>query len=109
MEILRGYGLGLIMAQLLNNYCNRHRIVPKAGKCLGTLFGTGIGVTQCDPASPINFNIVVDEVVRALLYVVCIPQEDNHDMGWAAWERNLVVYADDGRIAGRVMNGSRMH
>ena len=47
------------------------------------------------------FNIVVDAVVRAVLEVVCIPQEAQHGMGWAAGEINLVLCADDGRIAGR--------
>ena len=38
-------------------------------------------VTQCDPVSPIIFNIVVDAVVQAVLDVVCIPQEAQHGMG----------------------------
>ena len=49
------------------------------------------------------FNIVVDEVVRAVLELVCGPHEAWHGMGWVAGERNLVFYADDGRIAGRVV------
>ena len=47
------------------------------------------------------FNIVVDAVVRAVLEVVCGPQEAQDNMGWAAGERKLVFYADVGRIAGR--------
>ena len=54
-----------------------------------------------DPASPMIFNIGVDVVVRATLEVVCGPQEARHGMGWAAGERNLIFYADNGRIGGR--------
>ena len=47
------------------------------------------------------FNIVVDSVVGATLEVVCSPQEARHGMGWATGERNLIFYAEDGRIGGR--------
>ena len=56
---------------------------------------------QGDPASFMIFNIVVDAVVRAVLDMVCRPQEAHHGLGWAAGERNLIFYANDGRIAGR--------
>ena len=46
-------------------------------------------------------NIVVGVVVRAVLDVVCGPQEAQHGLVWAAGERNLIFYADDGRIAGQ--------
>ena len=60
--------------QILNIYWKWQRIVPKAGNFLWTAFGTRRGVTQGDLASPIIFNIVVDAVVREVLYVVCRPQ-----------------------------------
>ena len=63
--------------------------------------GTGRGVIKGKPTSPTIFNIVVDAAVRAVLEVVCGPQEAWHGMDWAAGERNPVVYADDGWIAGR--------
>ena len=44
------------------------------------------------------FKIVVNVVVRAVLEEVCSPQEAHHGMGWEAGARNLVFYADDGRI-----------
>ena len=75
LELLRGYRLG-------KNLARRQRIVTKVGKYLGTEFGSGRGVTQGDPASPIIFNIVVDAVVGAVLEEVCIPQEVQHGMGW---------------------------
>ena len=71
------------------------------GNSLVKEFWTGKGLTQGDPVSPMIFNIVVDAVVRAVLDVVCRPQEDHHGLGWAAVERNLIFYAGDGRIAGR--------
>ena len=67
LDILRGYGLGTNLARLLNHYWERQRIVPKAGKFMGKEFGTGKGVTQVYPASPMIFNIVVDEVMRVVL------------------------------------------
>ena len=47
------------------------------------------------------FNIVVEAVVRAMLEVVCDPQEARHGMGWAAGEHNPIFYADDRRIVER--------
>ena len=76
-------------------------LVPKVNRFLGIPFGTGRRVTQGDPASPMMFNIMVNEVVGALLEVVCAPQDTRHDMGWAVGERNLVFYVDDRRIGGR--------
>ena len=89
LELLRGYGLGPNLARLLDNYWRRQRIVPKVGKYLVTEFGTGIVVTQGDPASPMIFNIVVDAVVHAVLDEVCSPQEAQHGMGWEAGARNI--------------------
>ena len=47
------------------------------------------------------FNIVVDTVVRAVLDVVCVYQEDQHGLGWAVGERNVIFCADDSRIVVR--------
>ena len=47
------------------------------------------------------FNIVVDVVVRAVLDVVCGPQEAHNGLRWAVGERNLIFYANKGRIAGQ--------
>ena len=32
---------------------------------------------------------------------VCIPQEAHHGMGWVAVEHKIILYVDDGHIAGR--------
>ena len=40
-------------------------------------------------------------MVRAVVDVVCEPQEDQHGLGWSAGERNLFFCANYGRIAGR--------
>ena len=66
-------------------------------------------MTQGDPAPPNISNIMVDTVVRAVLYVVYGPQEVQHGLGWADGERKLVFYADDGRITGQTTDGCRMH
>ena len=50
LELLRGYGMGPNLAQLLENYWRRQRIVPEVGKYLGTAVGEGRGVTQGNPA-----------------------------------------------------------
>ena len=99
MEIVRGYGVGQNTARLIDHHSENLRFVPKASRFLGMDFGTGIGVTQCDHVSPMIFNSVVDAVLRAVLEVVCGPQEARHGMGWAAGEQNLMFYADDGRIS----------
>ena len=67
--------MGLNLARLLKSYWDHHRIFPNMGKFLRKDFRTGRGVTQGDPVSPMIFNIVVDAVVRAVLDVVCEPQE----------------------------------
>ena len=64
-------------------------------------FGTGGGVTNGKPASPMIFNTVMDAVIREVIEEVFGPLESNHIMVWAVGERNLVFYADDRRIAGR--------
>ena len=101
METLKGYRLGPNMAQLLGHYWQKKKIVPKAGKFLIHLFGTGCGVTQGYPALPMGFNTVVDSVVREVLVEVCGPQEAHHRIGWELGERNLIFYADEGKIVGR--------
>ena len=98
---MRGYRLGTNLARLLKNYWKRQRIVPNLGKCQGTSFETGRGVKQGDPASPIIFNNVVDAVVQVVLNVVCSTWESHNGIGWAAGDKNLVFYANDGRILGR--------
>ena len=58
------------MARLIAHHWDTLMFVPKVKRFLGTPFGTGIGVTQGDPASPMILNIVVDAVVRETLEAV---------------------------------------
>ena len=51
-------------------------------------------MTQENPTSTMILNIMVDAVVKAVIDMVCIPQEAQHDMGWAAGERKLLFYGD---------------
>ena len=92
--------MGPNLACLLKAYWGRQSIVPNMGKFLGKAFWVGKGVMQGNPASPMIFNIVVDEVVPEVLDVVCGTQEAQHDLVWVAGERNVIFYADNGRIAG---------
>ena len=75
MEILRGYGLGPKLQWLLQRYWDGQKVVPKAGKLFGRPLNTERGGTQGYPSSPMIFNIVVNEVVRAVLMEVCGTQE----------------------------------
>ena len=58
-------------------------------------------MTQGNSASPTIFTIVVDMVVRAVLDVICGPQESQHGLVWASGERNLVFYPKNVRIVGQ--------
>ena len=44
---------------------------------------------------------MLDAVVSAVIDVVCGNQEAQRGLGWEDGERNLLFYADGGRIAGR--------
>ena len=44
---------------------------------------------------------MVDSVLREVLDEVFGPQEAQHVLGWSSEGRNLVFYADNGRIAGQ--------
>ena len=63
MEILRGYGLGTNMTNLLVHYWKNNSIVHKERRFLEQLLGMGWGVTQVNPASPMISNIVIYFVV----------------------------------------------
>ena len=70
------------------------------GILYGRPFGTEREVTQGEPVSQNIFNIVVDAVVRVVLPEVCSSQEAQHGLGWAAVEYDIVLYAENVRIAG---------
>ena len=91
--------MGQNMDLLISHHWYNQQFVPKAIRFLGKVFGTYRGVMEVHPASPMIFNIMVNLVVRAVLTVVCGPQEAHHGMGWVVGERNLVFYVDDGKIA----------
>ena len=62
MGILEGYGVEPRALRLLQRYCERLKMVARAGGYYGASFRGGIGVTQGDPLSPRIFNVVVDAV-----------------------------------------------
>ena len=92
--------MGPNLAQLLTSYWDWQRIVTKTVKFLGKDLRTGRGLIQGDPASPMIFNIVMGAVVQSVHDVVCISQEGKHGLVRAAGERNLIFYANNGRIVG---------
>ena len=100
IEVMRGYGVGPNITQLLNSYWERQRIAPKTGKFLRKEFRTGRGFMQGDPDSPMIFNIMVNAVIRAFLDVLCGPQDPEDGLVWAARERDVIFYAEYCRIAG---------
>ena len=67
MELLRGYGMEPNLARILENHWKHNWMVPMVGKFLGTVFGTGRGVTYVNPAYSMIFDIVVDAVVWSVL------------------------------------------
>ena len=92
--------MGPNLDQLLKSYWYCQKIVPKTGNFIRKEFQMGRGLMQGDPTYLAIFNIVVDAVMQAVLDVVYGPQEAQHGLGWAAGERNMIFYTDDGRIAG---------
>ena len=48
-------------------------------------------------------------MVRAVLDVVCGPQEAQHGSGWAAGERNVIFMLEMARYRGGITSGFRMH
>ena len=83
MKILREYRMGQNTARLIAHNWDS-LIFFMESRFLGTAFGAGRDIKKGDPSSPMIFNIVVDAVLRAVLEVVCGPQEARHRMGWAA-------------------------
>ena len=76
-------------------------MVPKSGELFGREFGTEIGMIQGDTFYPTIFNIMVGEVVMAVLLEVCGSQEVHNGLGWTSGENTILFYAEDGRISGR--------
>ena len=64
LDILEGYGVGPRAWQLLRAYWGKIMMVARVGVYYGDAFKGALGVTQGDPLSPTNFNVVVDAVVR---------------------------------------------
>ena len=93
--------MGQNTERLIYHHWENLVFVPKAKSFLGTPFGTGRGFTKGDPDSTMIFNIAVEAVARATLEIDCSPQEARHGMGWASGERNMIFYADDGRVGRR--------
>ena len=61
-------------------------------------FNGAWGVTQGDLLSPTIFNVVVDVVVRHLLYVMVEDAEERGKRRQEGRHQNSLFYADDGVI-----------
>ena len=91
MDIMAGYGVGPHLRCLLTNYWDSEVIIPKSAGYFGDVIRPTRGIRQGGPDSPVEFDIVIDCVLRE-------------------WEAQLVTrnlgplislwYADDGRLAG---------
>ena len=101
MEILKSYSLGTKLRRPIQRFWSQKAVVPKAERCYSGPSKTGRGVIQGDPISPKVFNIVVNTVIGVMLLELCGPQEAQNGLGWVAGRKNIIFYADDGRIMGR--------
>ena len=64
MTILAGYGVGQNVRRLLTNYWNLEVMVPKSAGYFGDAFHPTRGIRQGGPDAPIEFDIVIDCVLR---------------------------------------------
>lgn len=95
MEILKGYGVGDRLVQLLDNYWRDQLVVARQSGFHGDPFTVTRGVTQGDIVSPTIFNIVTDAVVRAWLQRC----SQITDIDGSMLDISAGFYADDGVLA----------
>ena len=100
MEVLNSYGLSPKLRRLLQRFWVDQVVLPKVERYYGRPFKTVRGVTQGYPLSPTVFNIMLNSVIRSVLIELCVPQESHNRIGWETGKRKIILYADDGRIAG---------
>ena len=96
----RGWYMDILMGYCLQRFGDEQVVVPKMGRFYGRTSGTERRVTQGDLVSPTIFKILVDTVLRVVLIEICGSQEAQHWLGWEAGDHNIVLYADNGHIAG---------
>ena len=91
LELLKNYGVGNNIINIIRNMWTNDMIVPKRKKYYGPAFLSERGVKQGDVISPTIFNIMIDAVLRHCYRKLSIIL--NHDI-------NTQFYADDGVTSG---------
>jgi hypothetical protein len=91
MDIFTGYGVGPNLRRILTNYWDSEVLVPKSAGYFGDPFRPTRGFRQGGPDAPIEFDIVIDCVLREWE-----AQLDARHLGFLV----SLWYADDGRLAG---------
>ena len=74
-------------------------MVARAGGYCGAAFKGDRGVTQGDPLSPTNFNVMVDVVVWHWLGVMVEGAEEWGERGQEGRHQNALFYTDNGIVA----------
>ena len=92
INLLRKYGLGDKICNLIGKMWEDDTIVPKQQMFYGTPFKAERGVRQGDIISPTIFNIVIDSIVRDCMHKL----EEINDK-----DTTIQFYADDGLIGGK--------
>ena len=83
MEILMGYGVGPQKERILQYYWDLLSMVFRVGRYYGTHFKRNQGVTQGDPLSPTNFNMVVEVVIIHWFTVMAGEEAGTYGFGQA--------------------------
>ena len=99
--ILAGYGVGPRTIRIMRTYWARLQMAAKAGGHYRPAFQSHRRVTQGDPLSPTNFNMVVDAVIYHWVTVVGGHQEGagQEGLGTTIQALSALFYADDGFVA----------
>ena len=99
LEIMKGYGLGERVRQLLREYWNKSTMVARAGGYNGKGFKGGRGVTQGNPLSPTIFNVVVDAVFHHWVTLAVTEAEMRGEPGREVRHQAALFYANGGIVA----------
>ena len=99
LEILEGYGADPRSRKLLRAYWGKIKMVERTGGYYGDAFKGARGVTQGEPLSPTNFNVVVDAVVRYWVTMAIDEAERRGERGKEGRHQAALFYADNGMVA----------
>ena len=101
LKTLGEYGVGPRLLRLIKHYWDHQKIAPRQRGYHGPLILPERGYVQGGLKSCIDFNIMVDAVVRYWLTLV-IPDDDVQDgLGRTVGDKLAVIYADDGLLSAK--------